>query len=121
MKILLIEDDVFFRRFYAEKLKELGYQIDEASDGEEGLEKINAGKPDLIILDIIMPKMDGFEVLTARANNPTIKKIPVLVFSTLGQETDVEKAKKMGANDYVNKSLFKFEDLIAKINILTKH
>lgn len=120
MKILLIEDDVFFRKFYAEKLKEQGYEIDEASDGAEGLEKIMSGKPDLIVLDLIMPKKDGFEVLTARANNPAIKKIPVLVFSTLGQEPDVEKAKKMGANDYVNKSLFKFEDLIAKIKLLTK-
>lgn len=118
MKILLIEDDIFFRKFYVEKLKERGFEIDEADDGNQGLEKIQSFKPDLIVLDIIMPNKDGFEVLKSLQENPTPKKIPVLVFSTLGQESDVEKAKKMGASDYVNKSMFDFNELLAKINNL---
>jgi len=121
MKLLLIEDDVFFRKFYVEKLKEKGFEIEEADDGEQGLEKTRSFKPDLIILDIIMPKKDGFEVLNTLHADDNLKKIPVLVFSTLGQESDVEKAKKLGAADYVNKSLFDFNDLLAKINILTKN
>ena len=120
MKLLLIEDDVFFRKFYVEKLKEKGFEVDEADDGEQGLEKIRTFKPDLVVLDIILPKKDGFEVLKSLQNDTLLKKIPVLVFSTLGQEADIEKAKKLGAADYVNKSLFDFNNLLTKINTLTK-
>ncbi len=120
MKLLLIEDDVFFRRFYVEKLKEKGFLVEEADDGEVGFEKIKSFRPDLIILDLIMPKKDGFEVLQSIQLEPELKKIPVLVFSTLGQDKDIEKAKKFGASDYVNKSLFDFNMLMEKINTLTK-
>ncbi|OGK16086.1 hypothetical protein A2774_01805 [Candidatus Roizmanbacteria bacterium RIFCSPHIGHO2_01_FULL_39_12c] len=120
MKLILVEDDVFFRKFYVEKLKEKGFEIEEADDGEQGLEKIRSFKPDLVLLDIIMPKKDGFEVLKDMQADSSLKDIPVLVFSTLGQETDVAKAKKLGATDYVNKSLFDFNQLLEKINTLTK-
>ncbi len=120
MRLLLIEDDIFFRKFYVEKLKEKGFDVDEADDGEQGLEKIQSLKPDLVILDIILPKKDGFEVLRKLQDDATLKNIPVLVFSTLGQEADIEKAKKLGAVDYVNKSMFDFNELITKINTLTK-
>ncbi len=119
MKILLVEDDRFFRKFYVEKLNEKGFETDEADDGIQGLEKMKNSKPDLVILDIIMPNKDGFEVLRESKLDPQLKKIPILVFSTLGQESDVEKAKKMGADDYINKSLFDFDDLLNKINALT--
>lgn len=115
MKILLVEDDQFFQKFYAFKLKEQGYEIDLASDGVEGLAKMTQGKPNLVLLDIIMPNKDGFEVLKDKATMPDIKDIPVLVFSTLGQEQDIAKAKSLGANDYVNKSFFDFESLLGKI------
>lgn len=120
MRLLLIEDDIFFRRFYVEKLRENGFEVDEADDGEQGLQKIKSFKPDLIILDMILPKKDGFEVLKTMQNDIMLKSIPVLVFSTLGQEADIEKAKKLGAADYVNKSLFDFNDLLNKIKTLTK-
>lgn len=120
MKILLVEDDTFFREFYAAKLKEEGMEVEVASDGEEGLDKVSKVKPDLILLDIIMPKKDGFEVLAALSQNATLKKIPVIVFSTLGQESDVEKAKKLGASDYINKSFFDFENLKTKIKALSQ-
>ncbi len=115
MKILLIEDDKFFHNFYARKLVENGYQVDVASDGVEGLAKIKSFQPNLILLDLIMPKMDGFEVLATRTKDEAMKKIPVLVFSTLGQEKDVTRAKSLGATDYVNKSFFDFNKLLAKI------
>lgn len=116
MRILIIEDDKFFQNFYALKLTEQGFTIDVASNGEEGLQKLQTTKPDLILLDLIMPKKDGFQILEAMSQNPELKKIPVLVFSTLGQEQDIEKAKKLGAVDYINKSFFDFTDLISKIN-----
>ena len=62
MKLLLIEDDKFFHNFYAKKLAEVGYQVEVASDGKEGLEKMRVNKPDLVLLDLIMPIMDGFDV-----------------------------------------------------------
>lgn len=120
MKLLLIEDDTFFRGFYATKLKQKGIEVDVAADGEEGLEKIASFKPDAVLLDIIMPKKDGFEVLEAMKEGNLIEKIPVLVFSTLGQEKDVEKARQLGAKGYVNKSFFDFDKLYAKIIDLTK-
>ena len=115
MRILLIEDDQFFQKFYAFKLQEQQFTIDVASDGVQGLAKMIQNKPDLVLLDIIMPNKDGFEVLKEKSANPAIKDIPVLVFSTLGQEQDILKAKSLGATDYVNKSFFDFEKLLVKI------
>lgn len=120
MRILVIEDDVFFQKFYSLKLQEHGYTVDVAANGDEGLEKIKIAKPDVIILDIIMPKKDGFEVLQALVSDQTLKKIPVLVFSTLGQEKDVEKALSLGAKDYVNKSYFDLNTLLSKISSISK-
>lgn len=120
MKLLLIEDDTFFRGFYSTKLKEKGIEIDVAADGEEGLEKITSFKPDVVLLDIIMPKKDGFEVLETMRKMNLTAQIPVLVFSTLGQEKDVEKARQLGAKGYVNKSFFDFDKLYARIMELSK-
>lgn len=116
MKILIIEDDKFFQKFYSTKLKEQKQEVEVASDGEEGLIKMRDSKPDLVLLDLIMPKMDGFSVLAARSQDKDLKKIPVIVFSTLGQEKDVEKAQKLGANGYINKGPFDFKVMIATIN-----
>ena len=115
MRILLIEDDEFFQKFYASKLKEQGFEVYSASDGNEGLEQVKKVKPELIILDIIMPHTDGFEVLTALSNDLELKKIPVIVFSSLSQEQDIIKAKKLGAVDYIDKSTFDFDALKNKI------
>lgn len=116
MKILIIEDDVFFRKFYTEKLLEQGYTVNAASNGEEGLTLARNMLPDLIILDLIMPKKDGFDVLEERALDDTLKNIPVLVFSTLNQDDDVKKALQLGATGYVNKGLLDFNLLMNKIN-----
>lgn len=120
MKLLLVEDDKFFQKFYAYKLKEQNFEIDLAGDGVEGLAKMQQNPPNLVLLDLIMPNKDGFELLTEKAQIPSIAGIPVIVFSTLGQEQDVERAKKLGAKEYVNKSFFDFETLLAKINAVIK-
>lgn len=120
MKILLVEDDKFFQRFYAFKLKEKGFEIDMAGDGNEGLTHMQQNPPNLVLLDLIMPNKDGFEFLTEKLKIPTIVNIPVIVFSTLGQEQDIERAKKLGAKEYVNKSFFDFDTLLTKINTVLK-
>lgn len=116
MKILIIEDDKFFQKFYSTKLQEQKQEVEVASDGEEGLMKMRSFNPDLVLLDLIMPKTDGFAVLTARSHDENLKKIPVIVFSTLGQEKDVQNAQSLGANGYINKGFFDFKTMVATIN-----
>lgn len=120
MKMLLVEDDEFFQKFYSTKLQENKVEVDVAKDGEEGLAKMRSFNPDLILLDLIMPKMDGFAVLKARLQDENLKKIPVIVFSALGQEKDIEQAQKLGANGYINKGSFDFNSMVATINRVMK-
>jgi two-component system chemotaxis response regulator CheY len=94
---------------------EKGMEIVVASDGEEGLSKIQSLHPDFILLDIILPKMNGFDILIKINEDPALKLIPVIVFSTLGQEKDIEKAKALGVKEVINKSFFDFENLYQKI------
>jgi CheY-like chemotaxis protein len=115
MKILLVEDDKFFREFYAQKLREKGMEVFQAGDGEEGLKKVAENVPDIILLDLIMPVKDGFEVLADISRSEITRSIPVLVFSTLGQEKDIQKAMGLGAKGYVNKSFFDFDTLFNRI------
>lgn len=120
MKILLVEDDKFFREFYAFKLKERGIEVGQAGDGEEALKIIPEFKPDLVLLDLIMPKKDGFELLKDMQSDPAMCVIPVLVFSTLGQQKDIDRAKQLGAKGYVNKSFFDFDNLLNMILQLSR-
>ncbi len=115
MKLLIVEDDVFFQKFYKTQLEAQGFEVDVAVNGNEGLEKIKTFQPDVILLDIIMPVKDGFEVLETLAQDGSIKKLSILVFSTLGQEKDVQRAMELGAKGYINKSFFDFNALVSKI------
>lgn len=115
MNILLIEDDKFFQHFYVLKLTEAGFNVEVANNGEEGLAKARTIHPALILLDLIMPKKDGFEFMVERNKDPNLSLIPIIVFSTLGQEQDMQKAKTLGAVDYVNKTFFDFPKLLSKI------
>lgn len=118
MTILLVEDDNFFQKFYSTKLRDNNITVEIASNGEEGLQKMREMHFDAVLLDLVMPKIDGFGVLREMAQDDELKKIPVLVFSTLSQETDIAKAKELGAKDYMNKTFFNFEELMRKINAL---
>lgn len=120
MKILLAEDDAFFQNFYSKKLTESNCVVDVARDGEEAISKILASRPDLLLLDLIMPKKDGFDVLKEISLHEELKGMPVIVFSTLSQEQDVKKALSLGAADYVNKTFFDFDKLLAKIYAAAK-
>ncbi|MFA9288335.1 MAG: PleD family two-component system response regulator [Weeksellaceae bacterium] len=114
MKILVAEDDKFFQKFYKSQLVEHGHEVEVTSDGNEALDKLKVSKPDLLLLDIIMPNKDGFEVLTAISQDPSLK-VPILIFSTLGQEADIKRAMELGAKGYVNKSFFDLDVLLKKI------
>jgi len=98
-KILFIDDDNFLRKVYKSELTEQGYEVFLAADGEEGFKMAEEEDPDLIILDMIMPKKNGFEVLTELQDNPKTKNIPVVILSNLGQEDDVKKGLDLGAVD----------------------
>jgi DNA-binding response OmpR family regulator len=118
-KILIVEDDRFLRELIARKLKNEGYEVLEAIDGEEGLKRVKEEKPDLILLDLILPGIDGFEVLAKAKEDPTTAQIPVIILSNLGQREEIERGLKLGAIDYLIKAHFTPGEIIEKIkNIL---
>ena len=119
-KILVIEDDKYLRDVLVEKLRKEEFETHEAIDGEAGLAMTKEVKPDLVVLDIILPLMNGFEYLEQKGKDAAIVKIPVIILSNLGQREDVERGLKLGAKDYAVKAHFTPNDLIAKIRkILT--
>ena len=114
-KILIIEDDRSLARLYQIKLEKSGYEIQVAYDGEEGFEQITSYQPDIILLDIIIPKIDGFEVLRRLKADASLKSIPVILLTNLGQEEDMAKGKALGANDYLIKANFTPAEVVKKM------
>ena len=94
--VALIEDDPLIAEMYTTKFTKEGYDIRHAADGAEGLAMVKKQKPDIILLDIIMPKMDGFQVLTELRKDASFKNTPVIMLTNLGQEEDVKKAVSSG-------------------------
>ena len=115
-KILFVDDDNFLRKVYQAELAERNYEVVLAADGLEGLEKAQLEDPDLIILDMIMPKKNGFEVLTELQRNPKTRSIPVIILSNLGQEDDKKKGIDLGAVDYLKKDNMTLDLLVEKIS-----
>ena len=103
-KIVLIEDEEMLANMYEVKFKNEGFDLEKALDGAEGLAKAKAIKPDFILLDIIMPKMDGFSVLKALKEDDTTKDIPVILLTNLGQDEDIQRGKDLGAVGYLVKA-----------------
>lgn len=122
VKILLVEDDSFLRDICYRKLFKEGFNIETASDGQEALKKIESFIPALVLLDIIMPVLGGFEVLKVlrASKNETVKNIPVIMLTNLGQENDVKKAMSLGASDYLIKAHFTTEEIVEKIKNILK-
>lgn len=102
--IAVVEDDKFLRELISQKLIKEGYEVFGAVDGEEGLQIVKSKKPDLILLDLILPGMDGFEVLENLKKDPETSPIPVIVLSNLDQKEDMEKIFKLGAADFLIKA-----------------
>lgn len=119
-KILIIEDDKFLRELIAQKLIREGYETSEAVDGEEGIKKIKEEKPSLVLLDLILPGIDGFEVLSQMKEDSTISSIPVIILSNLGQKEDIERGLKLGAVDYLIKAHFTPGEIIEKMKNILK-
>jgi len=113
--ILIIEDDKFLRELITQKLIKEGYGVSEAVDGEEGIKKVKEEKPDLVLLDLILHGIDGFEVLSRMREESALTSIPVIILSNLGQKEDVEKGLKLGAVDYLIKAHFTPGEIIDKI------
>lgn len=113
--ILIIEDDKFLREMIGRRLQEEEYNVSMAVDGEEGIKKIQQEKPDLILLDLILPGIDGFEVLERMRKEPELSKIPVIILSNLGQKEEVERGLNLGAVDYLIKAHFTPREIIEKI------
>ncbi len=119
-KILFIEDEATLQKTFGDILKQAGYEIISATDGETGLRLANTKKPDLILLDLILPAMDGFEILEKLKKDPETKGIPVIVLTNLERMEDVERAIKVGATTYLVKTQYKIEEVIEKIKKILK-
>jgi DNA-binding response OmpR family regulator len=117
-KILLIEDEGSLVNILRERLSEEGYDISVAVQGEEGLHKMQVENPDLVLLDIILPRLDGFVLLQKIKSDSNLKKIPVIVLSNLGQDEDVSKGKQLGAVEYLVKANHPINSIV---NLIRKY
>lgn len=119
-KVLIVEDDEFLRSLNAKRLEAEGFKVAVAVDGQSAIDLIPKEMPDLIFLDLLLPGVDGFEVLKKIKADDKTKAIPVIVFSNLGQKEDIEKAHNLGATDFLVKANFTLDDVVAKIKEILK-
>jgi len=114
-KILIVEDEEILINLLQRKLTNEGYEVSLARDGEEGLKVMKEIQPDLLLLDIVMPKMGGFEVMEKMGRDSELKKIPVIVISNSGQPVEIDRAQELGAKDWLVKAEFDPQEVIDKI------
>ncbi len=119
-KILFIEDEPGLQKTVGEILRQERFEILEALDGDTGVEIAKKEKPDLVLLDLILPKKDGFEVLKELKENPETKDIKVIVLTNLESSGDVEKALELGATNYLVKANYELEEVVQKVKDLLK-
>jgi DNA-binding response OmpR family regulator len=117
-KVLIIEDEEMLVNMYISKFTKEGYQAEKASNGRIGLEQARTIKPDIILLDIMMPEIDGFMVLKDLKNDTATKDIPVIMLTNLGQEEDIEKGKQLGATDYLVKANLTPAQVVEKVKTI---
>lgn len=114
-KILIVEDDEILSKVVREELEDNGFEVFQAFDGEQGLKMAKERKSDLVLLDVMIPKMNGFEVLVAIKKDFNISNIPIFMLTALGSDDDVKKGFKLGANDYIVKSQHSVSEIVGKI------
>jgi CheY-like chemotaxis protein len=114
-KILLIEDEELIIKLLSKKLDAAGYDVALAMNGQEGIEKMRQNIPDLVLLDIVMPRMGGFEVMAEMKKDEKLAKIPVIIISNSGQPLELERAKELGAADWLVKTEFDPKEVADKI------
>lgn len=105
-KILIIEDDRYISKMYQLKLSLEGYSVEVAENGRQGVDKVKEFVPDVILCDILMPELDGFEVIKIVKSEEATKNIPILIMSNLGQEDHIQKGMQLGAVGYIVKSQY---------------
>lgn len=115
-KILVIEDDEFLGNGILERLQKEGYIVEIETDGQIGLNKISEFLPDLVLMDMMLPSLNGYEILEAKNANSTIKDIPVIVISNSGQEVEINKIKSLGVKDYIVKVQFSPKEVVDKVD-----
>lgn len=115
-RILVVEDDKYLASAYQMKFTRAGFTVEVVGNGDEALANIRVARPDLILLDLVMPVRDGFSVLEELQRDPHNKRIPVIVTSNLGQKDDIDRAMKLGALDYIVKSDTALDIIIQKMN-----
>jgi len=121
IKVLIIEDEVSLLDVLQKKLEKEGYQVFAACDGEEGLRQMEAVKPDVVLLDIVMPRINGMEVLQKMQQSESMSQIPVLIISNSGEPIEIDRALKLGAKDYIIKTEFDPQEVLEKMaKILAK-
>ncbi|MEK7082361.1 MAG: response regulator [Patescibacteria group bacterium] len=114
-KILFIEDEAALQKVVGDALLQDGYQVLSALDGESGISLALREQPDLVLLDLVLPKKDGFVVLETLKKDPTTARIPVIIMSNLGGSADVERALELGARTFLVKTNYKLEEVVEKI------
>ncbi|MBD3208043.1 MAG: response regulator [Candidatus Nealsonbacteria bacterium] len=114
-KVLLVEDEKIMINLLEKKLSQEGYDVSVATNGEDGLKQVKEMKPDVVLLDIIMPKMGGFEVMEKMNDDSELAKIPVIIISNSGQPVELGKAKELGAKDWLIKTEFDPQEVIRKV------
>ena len=121
-KILMVEDDAAMREIVIHKLQTHGFDVKEADDGRKGIEVLLAEKPDLVLLDLMLPEVDGFKVLeTVRANtDPAVADTPVIILSNLWSNKDILRTKALKVQAYMVKAYFTTEEILTKINEILK-
>lgn len=119
-KVLIIEDDPLITKVYSTRLTSDGHQVFIAKDGKEGLELVRKEIPDVIVLDIMMPKVSGLEVLEELKKSPATAKIPVIVYTNLAREDEIKEAKRLGATEFIAKVSLTPQQVVAKIESYLK-
>jgi len=114
-KILLIEDDTFISQMYTAKFKQTPHELLSVGDGEEGLALAKEENPEAILLDIVLPKVDGFKILEKLKADETTKNIPIILLSNLGQEANIQKGMSMGALDYIVKAHYTPQEVVERV------
>jgi DNA-binding response OmpR family regulator len=118
--ILIIEDDDFLLEMYKSKLELEGYNVLMAQDGENGYEMIRKNNPDVVLLDAVLPKMNGFKVLEKIKQSKMFKHVPIILLTNLSQKEDVKKGLDLGAEDYLIKAHYMPSEVIEKIKKVLK-
>ncbi len=114
-KIVLVEDDEILSKILHAELTDVGFEVSQAFDGEAGLELVRSNRPGLVLLDIILPKKQGFEVLEELKKSPDTERIPIIILTLLGEDEDIKKGIRLGADDYLVKSSHAVAEIVEKV------